>query len=175
MLIHEVIKVGVENHLLRHASPTVPWAGTPRVFLMCRPLWESIEDGRASLDFKSINRWATLEADIGAFIEGGYVDENFIKQLEEYKFEHWELRSLRPKPSLRVFGRFAHPDIFIGTHAVERKYLGAKHDLNWEIERLVCEDHWQAAGLPNPFSDAPNFDYGAYITENASRNLKVPK
>jgi hypothetical protein len=42
----------------------------------------------------------------------------------------------------------------------------------FEHEKLVCEDHWKAAGLSEPFSaDA----YENYIAENAVRKLRVSK
>jgi len=176
MLIQEALSKALRKGKLREAKPLVPWAGSPRTFLMCNDLWESIDAGRKSSNIADIKRWALLEADISHFVEGGYVDENLLKQLEDYKFEHWELRSRKPKPSLRVFGRFALPDVFVGTHVVARTPLGEKHSANWELQKLVCEDLWKAADLPDkPFSDCPDFRYSEYITSNASRKLEIPK
>jgi hypothetical protein len=170
MLTPDLIEAAKAAGKLIPARPTAPWAGERRAFLMCKPLWVAIEIGRRSREERAIKRWAQLEADIGYFVEGGYITEDRIKQLEPYKYEHWELRSLKPRPSLRVFGRFAEPDVFIGTHVVERPPLGVKWSINWEIEKLYCEDYWYAAGLQTPFSAN---DYEEYITENASRKLKV--
>jgi hypothetical protein len=139
---------------------------------MCRPLAESIQQGRKCKDGKTAQRWSQLEADIGHFIEGGYITEDRLKQLEPHKFEHWTLRSLKPRPSFRVFGRFAKPDVFVGTHLVERKSLGAKWSTCWEHEKLVCEEHWQRVGLRDPYSGEK---YQDYITENSSRANKVRK
>ncbi len=75
--------------------------------------------------------------------------ENLIKQLKPEKFEHWELISRRPKPSLRVFGRFAKPNVFVGTYVRERRGLGkrGRNNLNWKScaarkfgKRRVCLD-----------------------------------
>jgi hypothetical protein len=173
MLIETVLAHALRTGRLREAKPVVAWAGTPRTFLMCESLWSEIEEGRKSTNIAEIKRWASLEADIGHFIEGGYVDENLLKQLDDYKYEHWELRSLRPKPSLRVFGRFALPNVFVGTHLVERIPLGEKHSFNWEHQRLVCEEYWNELGLPLPFTDFPYFRYSAYITENATRKMEI--
>lgn len=161
--------------LLMAAKPSVPWAAEPRAFLMCVPLQTAIEAGRADPDPKLRNRWARLEASISYFIEGLYVTDHLMKQLEPQKFEHWELKSRKPRPSLRVFGRFAKPDIFIGTHVVPRPLLRGMWSPEYEHEKLVCEDHWSQAGLPPPFSDRPRFRYEAYITGNASRKIKVPR
>ena len=111
---------------------------------------------------------------MGYFIEGGYITDDLIKQLKPEKFEHWALRSRKPKPSLRVFGRFAMPDVFVGTHVVVRSDLGGMWSSEFEHEKLVCEDHWKATGLPNPFTDAPRFRYEKYITSNAQRKIRVP-
>jgi hypothetical protein len=106
------------------ARPTASWAGEKRAFLMCAALYEAIERGRQAEDVRTIKRWAQLVADIGHFVEGGRVTEKLVKQLDPPKYEHWELISRKPKPGLRVFGRFAKPDVFIGTHVLERAGLG---------------------------------------------------
>ena len=172
MLIDEAIEAAKAAGKLVAAKPTVPWAGEPRAFLMCQPLCQAIKEGRLSNDEKVMRRWAQLESDISHFIEGGFVTEDLIKQLKPRTFEHWELRSRKPRPSLRVFGRFAKPDVFVGTHVWRRDLLGGMWSPEFEHEKLVCEDHWKAAGLSEPFSaDA----YENYITENAVRKLRVSK
>ena len=112
---------------------------------------------------------------MGDFVEGGYVTQDLIKQLAPPKFEHWTLRSRRPRPSMRVFGRFAKPDVFVGTHVVLRKDLGGMWSQYFEHEKLICEDHWKSAGLTSVFTDAPKFRYTAYITENASKYIRMKK
>lgn len=173
MLISEAIALARQNGKLVPARPVVPWAGEPRAFLMCKPLAEIISDGRASPDEKERQRWAKLEASIGHFVEGGYVNDDLIKQLQPPKFEHWELRSRKPRPSLRVFGRFAKPDVFVGTHVERRDALGGMWSTAFEHNKLVCEEHWRNAGLPAPFSDPPHFRYERYITSNAQRKIQV--
>jgi hypothetical protein len=96
--------------------------------------------------------------------------EKILKQLKPEKYEHWELISRRPRPSLRVFGRFAKPNVFIGTHVQPRHGMGGMWSPAFEHEKLVCEDYWRDAGLPEPFRGAK---YEDYITENASRMLRV--
>lgn len=174
MLISDALEAAKAAGLLHPARPVEPWAPVPRAFLMCNPLRESMELGRADPDESIRKRWAELEAAISTFIVGGYVSEKLIKQLQPAKYEHWELISRRPRPSLRVFGRFAMSDVFVGTHVKPRKGLGGMYSPQFEHEKLVCEDHWKAAGLPDPFSAPPAFPYEAYITENASRKLGVP-
>ena len=140
---------------------------------MCNPLRDSIEQGKVDPDEKVRSRWADLEAAISTFIVGGYMTEKLIKQLKDEKREHWELISRKPSPSLRVFGRFAMPDVYVGTHVRPRNGMGGMWSPQFEHEKLVCEDHWNATGLGAPFSDPPDFRYEAYITDNASRKVRV--
>lgn len=175
MLIAEALKLAVRDGRLLPARPIAPWEGEPRAFLMCQPLHTAIQAGRTSDDEQERSRWARLEADIDDFVTGAYMTEKLIKQLKPPKGEHWELLSRRPKPSLRVFGRFARPDVFVGTHVVLRKELGGMWSPQFEHEKLVCEDHWNAAGLPEPFTAPPGYMYEAYITANARKDIGVPR
>lgn len=170
MLTDDPIASAIAVGKLIPARPITPWVGEPRAFIMCKPLYDAINEGKTSKENTVRARWAQLEADISYFIEGGYITRNRLKQLEPYKYEHWELISLRPRPSLRVFGRFAKPDVFVGTHVIERRVLKGKWDIKWEIEKLNCEEHWNGAGLTQPFSAS---SYEEYITDNASLNLRL--
>lgn len=172
MLTRDAIKAAIKDGRLIAAKPIVPWAGEPRAFLMCRPLYGVIVAGRASSSEAAVKRWARLEADISHFIEGGLITENLLKHLKPEKYEHWILRSRKPRPSLRVFGRFAEPNVFVGTHVVRRDQLKGMWSEEFEHEKLVCEQHWMAAKLPAPFSAST---YEEYMTENAVRRMGGPK
>jgi hypothetical protein len=175
MSIRDDINEAVRAGRLIKAQPIAPWAPQPRVFLMCTPLWSAIIEGRGQSTAGQRDRWAKLQADISHFIEGGRITEDRFKQLDDAKHENWELRSVKPKPSLRVFGRFAEPDVFVGTHVKQRKDLSGKWDLDWELEKLICEDHWKNAGLPEPFTAPPDYKYSDYITENAEKKHAIPE
>ena len=101
-------------------KPSVPWVGEPRVFLKTVLLDGQIDAALTCGDGPRVARWEKLLADISAFVEGALINWALMKWLDPKKYEHWELRSVRPRPSLRVFGRFACPDVFVGTHVVER-------------------------------------------------------
>lgn len=173
MLISAAVKAAVESGCLVPTRPIANWAGQPRVVLLCKPIRDSIDAGKSDADQKERQSWAKVEAAFSHFIEGGYVTEDLVKQLVPEKFEHWEFRCRRPKPSMRVFGRFAMPDVFVATHLRPRKLLGGMWSDEFEHEKLVCEDHWKACGLGDPFSDLPSFSYEAYITENARGKLRI--
>lgn len=173
MLIPEAVKAALANGCLAPAKPIADWAGQPRVVLLCKPIRDAINAGRNDGDEKERQCWAKVEAAFSHFIEGGLVTDDLVKQLKPEKFEHWEFRCRRPKPSIRVFGQFAMPDVFVATHARPRALLGGMYSSQFEQEKLVCEDHWKECSLGDPFSDAPDFRYEAYITENARRKLRI--
>jgi hypothetical protein len=133
MSIDEEIMLAIERGELVSALPSYPGLPEPRAFLMCRPLFEAIEAGRNS---EELDRWAALESQISTFVEGGYVNWDFMRWLQPQDAEHWELRNTRPRPSLRVFGRFAKPNVFVGTHVTERKPLGGRNSHQWVAEVL---------------------------------------
>lgn len=169
MLIPACVKAAKAAGRLVPAAPITSWEGEPRAVLLCQPISQALKNGRNDPDVKERQCWAKVEAAFSHFIEGGWIDENLVKQLIEYKFEHWEFRCRRPRPSIRVFGRFVMPDVFVATHPVPRRLLGGMNSAEFEHEKLVCEQHWKAAGLKAPFSDPPSFRYESYITSNASR------
>jgi hypothetical protein len=175
MLSSKEIEAAKRAGLLIPVRPTDRWTGKPRAFLMCEPLRIALEQGKADHDKKVRQRWAELEAAMIHFVENGRVTEKLLKQLRPPKFEHWELISRRPKPSLRVFGRFALPDVFIGSHVRERRSLGGLWSQQFEQEKLVCEQHYAHAGLTTVFIDSPLFRYTSYITENATATIRITK
>jgi hypothetical protein len=172
MIISTAIEAAKASGGLIPFIPPLTGLSRPRAFLMTKRLKEQISEGLVSPDAKRVERWDRLRADIAYYVGNGLVTWSLMRWLDPKKFEHWELRSVRPRPSLRVFGRFAEADVFIGTHMVERAPLGGKWSLNWELEKLICEDEWNQA-LPGcaPFRAS---SYEEYITENAYRFPRVP-
>ncbi len=140
MLIPAPIKAAIASNALVPAKPIPNWAAEPRVVLLCKPIREAIEAGRSDPDERERQCWAKVEAAFSHFIEGCFITEDLVKQLGPYKLEHWEFRCRRPKPSIRVFGRFAMPDVFVATHPRPRSLLGGMWSAEFEHEKLVCED-----------------------------------
>lgn len=173
MLISASVKLAKDRGLLVPAKPVTNWTGEPRVVLLCEPIRKALQAGRTDPDKKERQSWAKVEAAFSHFIEGGFVTEDLLKQLQPYKFEHWEFRCRRPKPSIGVFGRFVMPNVFVATHPRPRSLLGGMWSSQFEHEKLVCEEHWKAAGLDAPFTDAPAYRYDAYVTGDARRKLGI--
>lgn len=138
--------------------------------LLCVPMQRELDQGLASEVTKDIERWQSLNANLAHFVEGGLITWKFMKWLSPKKHEIWELVSGRPKPSLRVFGRFALPDVFVATHVRERKSLKGMWSLEFELEKLEAEKIWRDLTNEPPFSADT---YERYITDNAKQNLRI--
>jgi hypothetical protein len=140
MLTSPEIEEAKRQNRLFVVTPTDSWTGKPRAFLMCAPLRDELEAGKRDPDEKVRQRWAKLEAAMIHFVENGRMTEAIMKQLKPPKYEHWELLSRKPKPSLRVFGRFALPDVFIGTHVKPRKGMGGMWSPQFDTKSLSAKD-----------------------------------
>lgn len=93
-------------------------------------------------------RMGFLEADLHRFINGdkitvGHAEEPtcFLKPLNNCR-EVWEIRSRDPKPSLRIFGRFAGKDAFVAITMQHRTILDHIRSRAWAVEIRRCATEW---------------------------------
>jgi hypothetical protein len=93
-------------------------------------------------------RMGFLEVDLRRFINGdklivGHEKEEtcFLKPMTNCN-EVWEVRSRDPKPSLRIFGRFAAKDVFVATNMQHRKLLDHIRSRAFAVEIRKCITTW---------------------------------
>ena len=55
----------------------------------------------------------------------------------------WEIRSVRPEPSIRVLGLFAEKDTFIATNAALREDLGGWQSKQWKDPKRLAKVRWR--------------------------------
>lgn len=124
-LIRRTIVLSAELHLLIYE----PWDG---------PSWE----------YRCRSLWAYLDA----FILGVSVTvakrpflakKAYFAQLHPASEEVWEIRSRNPRPSLRIFGRFAATDVFVALTWSKRAVLGAAKSREWRDARERCKSEWR--------------------------------
>ena len=115
-----------------------------RPIYMVADLFERIFGASA----EETERMGFLEVDLHRFINGDQItigrdDEKtcFLKPLSNCS-EVWELRSRDPKPSIRIFGRFAGKDAFIATNLEFRKLMGGLRSRAFAVERRICVTTW---------------------------------
>jgi hypothetical protein len=103
-----------------------------------------MDDGMATAEQNAcIARFARLKADLDAFLTSPAIDAEYMKQLSPAGKGIYEIRSVRPKPALRVFGRFISKDVFLATHLTERKALGGWKSQEFKQEIARCRKIWR--------------------------------
>jgi hypothetical protein len=169
MLIRAQIKALRASGGLVPVKPRTGWSGEPRCFLLEKEPHAQIAANQVLPE--NFERWAKLEADMAHFVEGGYINWNLMKWLDPQKQEVWELKSVRPRPSIRVFGRFAEPNVFVGTNLKFRADLKEKWSKEFWDEIAKCEQVWKSLfGDECPFKGKL---YTDYITDNAGKRVGV--
>lgn len=98
-------------------------------------------------------RYLSLRADFDAFTTSRTITvarrpraakpAALLAQLEKPQEEVWEIRSVAPDPSLRIFGRFAGRDTFVALRWQYRAVLGAPGSPEWEFLIRVCQHDWR--------------------------------
>lgn len=99
-------------------------------------------DAATSEQKEAISRFAKLKADLDMFLTRPEIDPEYMKQLDPAGKGVYEIRSVRPKPSIRVFGRFIDKNIFVATHIAERKELGGWKSYEFKQEIAACRKIW---------------------------------
>lgn len=156
MSIRDEIKARCDEGRLCKISPAMPTSPEVRVLYVCPEINRLLVVGPWA-DPKQEVRWGRLRADLDFFIEGGLVQvptdprragNAYMAQLQPASDEVWEIRSRDPKPSLRIFGRFAERDLFIALGWNERPMLGAptRHEdgtTPWRDAMVRCITDWR--------------------------------
>lgn len=103
-----------------------------------------------------------LQADFDFFIDGHRInlrslgsveDSAFMALLEPPSYEVWDIRSIDPAPSIRVFGSFVQLNTFVALTWAWRKELGAKYSSEWRAAIQEFKEEWEMYfGTSRPFS-----------------------
>lgn len=170
MSIRDQIQMAVNEGWLVNAAPTLPSVPQSRVLFICRNLHDEIE---ANLNDRSVaTRTAELLSTFDTYIGGrlitvgGRNDKHaYMKRLEPDAEEIWEIRSVDPKPSIRVFGRFVLPDVFVATNKGFRTELGGFNSPQFRRSMSICKIEWRKCFHTWPPHTGGNIH--EYITHNA--------
>lgn len=139
-----------------------PAASVRRPLFVTEELWRRLNG--PWLDKAEMERWNSLWADLDRFVEGRPIDPGYLYWLTPKRDLVFEIKSVRPSPSLRVFVRFAMEDVLVATHYAERPRLGGWGNKRWRDEVVRSRAIWRAL-FPSyePLSGKTIHDF---ITEN---------
>ena len=88
-------------------------------------------------------RIAALRADLEVFVEARTIDPKYLFRLYPARDGIWEIRSVRPAPSIRVLGLFAWKDVFIATNGALREQLGEWQSREWITVKRAAGATWR--------------------------------
>lgn len=101
---------------------------------------------------EEIMRGRELWANLDYFIDGHRIflrplfstgEPAFMALLEPPPNEVWEIRSIDPSPSLRIFGSFISKDVFVALTWAARKDLQGRYSKEWRVAIQEFKEEWQ--------------------------------
>ena len=156
MSIRAAIKRHVKAGRLSGLEMSVPGDAAKRGLYLSPDVQELLDGPWISP--RCAQRVNRLRADLEAFVKEEPViacldpfeaEDAFFGRLDRPDDEVWDVRSRDPKPGLRLFGRFACPDIFVAftwaPRSVQwngREPMGDRYDPRWEQMKEVCYREW---------------------------------
>jgi len=106
------------------------------------------------------HRTVSLQLDLERFVSDQHITvaryvmharpAALLAQLYPPAEEVWEIRSVDPVPSLRVFGRFAEKDVFVALRWQHRGILGKTDSSEWDFLMKFCQHDWRCLVHPYP-------------------------
>jgi len=88
-------------------------------------------------------RVGELRADLERFVTGEPIDPSYLYLLYPTRDCVWEIRSVRPDPSIRVLGLFALKDVYIATNHALREHLEGWQSRAWVEVKRTARAAWR--------------------------------
>lgn len=173
MSIRDEIDRHVAAGVLRLLPPLVPGAQRKRTLLVTQEVWDWLSGPWQGAPGEE--RRFQLRAFLDRFTEGALInvgDNGYMKPARKRHEEVWWIRSRRPRPSIRVLGRFALVDTYILTTWGFVSDLGGPKSREWRDTIVRCKTEWRKLfPAHDPISSEDIHDY---ISENVidERDLK---
>lgn len=142
MSIDELILDRVKRGMLYPLVPYAPGARADRAMFLCEALWAILESPEGDDEWEV--RVGELRADLERFVTNEEpIDPKYLFLLYPAADAVWEIRSVRPDPSIRVLGSFAKTDVFIATNHALRAELGGWQSRAWKEVKRAAVAIWR--------------------------------
>lgn len=168
MLLKEEVNSLCQAGRLVLLRPAIPGLRQRRTIYLAKTLHTTLNQG-PWLNSKDEMRWYELRYWFDRFTDGArlYLRQRprakkstaDMAQLEPWTDEIWEIRSIDPKPSIRVFGSFIAKDVFVGLTWEFRKNLNGYGGPKWLHAIQTYKTEWQNFFDCNPISGEYPHDY----------------
>lgn len=121
-------------------------------------------------------RFSRLRAQLDVFTAGTLISvahdpfkkpkATYMARVDPPADEVWDIRSIDPKPAIRVLGCFAETNVFIALVWEYRKPLGGPDSRQWRDFRERCKTEWRKLfpAYP-PLSGQTSNDYASGIVD----------
>lgn len=140
MSIEDLIAHKVGAGMLFPLVPRAAGSAPRRAMFVSEDIWSLLSTEHQDDDME--DRLGILQADLEQFAEGRTIDPKYLFLLYPATEGVWEIRSLRPDPSIRVLGFFAKRDVFIATNLALRENLGGWESREWKDIKRLARTRW---------------------------------
>lgn len=141
MSIHDLIRDRVAKGMLYPVIPKAAGTSPQRAMFVSEDVWNVLSTEHDDEDMEA--RLGQLQADLELFVEGRQIDPRYLFLLYPASEGVWEIRSLRPAPSIRVLGFFADKDVFVATNMALREELGGWQSRQWKDVKRLARTRWR--------------------------------
>jgi len=174
MSTREVIVDWVQRRALFEVTPTLPnsphgrwmFANAEVNRLIVGPWADQAERYRCGALWADFDRYVESRI-ISVCLDNPYrkPKTTFLARLDPGHDEVWEIRSRDPRPSIRVFGRFADRDVFVALDWGHRSQLGGPGSNAFKLRIRRCKAEWRK--LFPSYDPLTGSSVNEYISENA--------
>lgn len=142
MSIDDIILDRVERGMLSVLVSLAPGAPIVRSMFVSEALQEILDSPEGDDEWEQ--RVGELRADLERFVtDKEPIDPKYLFLLYPAHDAVWEIRSVRPEPSIRVLGRFAGVDVFVATNHALRADLGGWQSRAWKAIKRLAVSVWR--------------------------------
>jgi hypothetical protein len=141
MSIEDEIVDRYRRRMLFPLLPKARGAAARRAMFVAEDLWSVLNSPEGDDEWEQ--RVGELRADLERFVIEEQIDPSYLFLLYPAEDAVWEIRSVRPDPSIRVLGSFAYKDVYIATNYAFRKDLGGWQDRRWKAVKRKARAVWR--------------------------------
>ena len=140
MSIEETVDWRADEGRLFPLLPKAAGATPRRAMFLSGELWDLLRSQSDDPDVEE--RLGLLQADLEFFVTSETIDPKYLFHLYPARDAVWEIRSVRPDPSIRVLGLFVKKDFFIATNHALRAELGDWQSRGWKTVKRTARARW---------------------------------